>query len=51
MISAVLSPSPPGLVRTGFLMAAHPGEDDPVEGGVGLAVSSTVEPEPGAYLA
>ena len=43
--------SPPRHVSACLLMAAHPGEDDPVEGGVGLAVSSTVEPEPGAYLA
>ncbi len=43
--------SPPCHIPTGLLMAAHPGEDDPVEGGVGLTVSSPVEPEPGGHFA
>ena len=31
-------------VSAGLLMAAHPGEDYPVEGGVGLTVASPVQP-------
>ena len=43
--------STPGHIRTSLLMAAHPGENDPVEGGVGLTVSSPAQPEPGGHLA
>ncbi len=32
-----------GHVVTGWLMAAHAGDDDPVESGVGVAVASPVE--------
>ena len=31
-------------IGSGFGVAAHPGEDDAVEGGVGLTVSSPVQP-------
>ncbi len=33
-----------GHVDAGLLMAGHAGEDDPVEGGVGLTITSPVQP-------
>ena len=39
--------SSPGHIGSGLGMAAHPGEDDPVEGGVGLTVTAPVEPVSG----
>ena len=36
--------SSPGHIASGFRMAAHSGQHDPVEGGVGVTVASPVQP-------
>ncbi len=43
--------SPSCHITAGVLVRGHAGEDDAVEGGVGLTVSAPVESEPGGCLA
>ncbi len=43
--------SPSSHITAGVLVRGHAGKDDPVEGGVGLTVTSPVQPEPGGHLA
>ena len=41
--------STPGHINAGLFVTAHAGKHDPVEGSVGVAVTTPVEPIPGGF--